>query len=156
MKQAILRTVHAQPGIHFRQLQREAGCSVNTLNHHLYREDAITEAQIRGYRRCYPADIPERLHSSLAALNHEPRGTILYAVDEQSGITNTELGGVLDLAASTLSSHIHVLSDADLITIDKNGRRKQYHPEQVVSQVIAEYAEAVIDRATDNFIDLWK
>lgn len=156
MKSAICRAVRQQPGIHFRQLQRDVDCSVNTLNYHLRRADAITAEQIRGYRRCYPVDVDDNLYSPLAALNHDPRGKIVYAVNENRGITGTELGEIVDIAASTLSSHLRVLEGADIILVDKNGRKKQFHTEPAVSQVVTEYGKKLLDQAADNFIGLWE
>jgi DNA-binding transcriptional ArsR family regulator len=67
---------------------------------------------------------------ALTALAHEARlrifRTLVGAGPE--GLTPSALATMLDLAASTLSFHLKELANADLVTVEREGRQLFYRP----------------------------
>ncbi|MFB6114881.1 MAG: ArsR family transcriptional regulator, partial [Candidatus Nanohalobium sp.] len=118
MRQKINSTVREKPGIHFRELQRDVGCSSTTLNHHLP-ELEVKEREIHGYRRLYPEEVPEEMERPLAALNHSVRGRMLYYIGEEA--TPSGLVEKLDVSKSTVSTHLKILREDGVISEESEG-----------------------------------
>jgi len=153
MKQEILETVQENPGIHFRGIQREVDCSSTTLNYHINDLD-FRERDIRGYRRFYPQKIPEKFDRSLAALNHDVRGLMLYQMKE--GVSQKALVGSLDLSKSTVSSHLKVLKEDGLVEEERDGRSKTLFLSDSASKALSRFASDILDEASDGFIEMWE
>lgn len=153
MKQEILQTVQQSPGIHFREVQRQIGCSSTTLNYHI--EDLeLKERNIRGYRRFYPQQVSEELERPLAALNHDVRGLMLSEM--QDGVSQKELVETLDLSKATVSSHIKVLREDGVVEEEKDGRSKKIFPSPKALKTLNQYAGTVLDEASEGFIEMWE
>lgn len=155
MRTAILDTVRDSPGIHLRALTRDLDCSTSTIEYHLDQSDQLRDRHIRGYLRLYPVTIPEQLENPLAALNNKTRGPLLLHLYEHDKLGFSDLAARIDKSPSTVSNHLGILEDADLVTTSKNGREKYYQPEKIVSQALRQHRPGLLDRWTDNFISLW-
>lgn len=153
MKQEILDTVQEKPGTHFRQIQRETGCSSTTLNHHIGSLE-VKERKIHGYRRFYPKDISENLEVPLAALNHEVRGLMLYKM--QNGIKQKTLAEELGKSKSTISTHLKMMKEDGLIDEQTKGRSKVLYPSGNAAKALNSYASQIIDGASEGFIEMWE
>lgn len=156
MRTAIEDAVEEQPGIHFRELKRDVGCSISTLNYHLRKSDRVTDVKIRGYRRVFPVNIEQEHYSPLAAMNHPSRGKIVYAIQKEPYITSRGVADRVGLASSTVSGHLKVLSDAELVEYEKDGREKKYRSTALVRNAFSHYAAKVLEDSTDRFIELWE
>lgn len=153
MKQEILQTVEQNPGTHFREIQRETGCSSTTLNHHLSSLN-LKERKIHGYRRFYPQNISQDLEIPLAALNHEVRGLMLYKMHE--GISQKELSEEIGKSKSTVSTHLTVMREDGLIKEETEGRSKILYPSRDAFKALNSYASQILDEPSENFIDMWE
>ena len=67
---------------------------------------------------------------ALTALAHEARLRIFRALvgAGPEGLTPSVLAAMLDIAASTLSFHLKELSNADLVSVERDGRQLFYRP----------------------------
>lgn len=155
MRTAILDTVRDSPGIHLRALTRDLDCSTSTVEYHLDQSSQLRDRRIRGYLRLYPVTVPERLENPLAALNNKTRGPLLLNLHEHDELGFTDLVARIDKSPSTVSNHLGILEDAELVTKTKNGREKYYEAENVVREAIRQHRPGLLDRWTDNFISLW-
>lgn len=153
MRQEILQTVEQNPGTHFREIQRETGCSSTTLNHHLKSLD-LRERKIHGYRRFYPENVSRDLEIPLAALNHEVRGLMLYKMQE--GIEQKELVEELGKSKSTVSTHLKVLKEDGLVQEETEGRSKVLYPSRKSLKALNSYAKDLLDDSSEAFIDMWE
>lgn len=150
MKEQIITQVEETPGIHFRKLQREIGCSKSTINYHVKRTEKLEEEKIRGYRRFYPKDIDEDDRSILAALNHSPRGEILYELQKEHRKL-TDISEKVDKSPATVSQHLNVLKKAGIVRKDDKYKLKSKKAEKV-----KRYASNILEKRVDNFIDMWE
>lgn len=153
MKNQVLSEVKENPGIHFRQLQRNLDCTSTTLNYHLDRLN-LRDRKIRGYRRIYPGDLSEELERPLAALNHSVRGPMIYYISE--GDSASELVEKLDVSKSTVSSHLKVLNEDGLVNEEKEGRSKKLSVSEKSLKAINRYSSELLDEASDGFIEMWE
>lgn len=83
---------------------------------------------------------PERLAALAKALGHPARVRIVELLAGQSECRGQEVFSVLPLAQSTVSEHLRVLKDADLITSHAAGTAMVYCLD---SSLLAEFSEAV-------------
>lgn len=155
MKSTVMDAVRDNPGIHFRGLQREAGCAASTVDYHVTTTAQLRDREIRGYRRIYPAEVPERFENPLAALNHEPRGALLYLIHREDVAGFSTLHGRMGQSKATISHHLNILHDADLIAVEEVGRRKRYRNRPIVSNTITDHRPSILDRLAGNFISVW-
>lgn len=155
MKQEIIETVQHSPGIHFRCLTRELDISPSTVDYHFERTDELRDRDIRGYRRIYPVDVSKRHDSSLAALNHPLRSRVLYSIEKEDIRGFSEIHELVDVSKSTLSTHINVLSDADLVRVEKKGNRKYYDVSDPVRDAFRNFTTFKLDDMESKFIDMW-
>lgn len=153
MRREIKAEIQRSPGIHFRQLKRNLGCSTTTINYHIDEMD-VREIEIHSYRRLYPSDVPESMEKPLAALNHEMRGPILFHVSK--GKSASELAEELEISSSTVSNHLNLLEKDGLIEKEKEGRRKTITLNGKAVIVIREYASQLLDQTSEGFIDMWE
>ncbi len=156
MRQELVRTVENSPGIHFRAVTREMECSPSTVDYHFERTDRLRDRDIRGYRRFYPVEVSEEHDSSLAALNHPVRSKILYSIQEKNMRGFSDIMKVVDLSKSTLSSHISVLTEADLVKVDEQGNRKYYDASDPVKKAFDRFDTLSLRKMESNFIDMWE
>lgn len=151
MKEKIIQQINQKPGIHFRELERQVGYSKSTLNHHIGRTEKVEEEKIRGYRRFYPVEISEKDRNLLAALNHSPRGEILYELQQEEDKKLTEISEDLNKSPATVSQHLKVLKNAGIIEKDR-----KYHLTKKNARKVKEYTSSILEERVDNFIDMWE
>jgi DNA-binding transcriptional ArsR family regulator len=156
MKQEIIEAVEQSPGIHFRGLTREIDCSPSTIDYHFKRTDKLKDRDIRGYRRLYPVEVPEDYESSLAALNHPVRARILYGIERKDLKGFSDIEDAVDVSKSTLSTHMNVLSEAELVEVEKRGNRKFYTVSNPVRKSIREFTTSTLREMESNFIEMWE
>ncbi|MFQ3308083.1 MAG: putative transcriptional regulator [Candidatus Nanohaloarchaea archaeon] len=150
MKQQIISQVEAKPGIHFRKLQRELDCSKSTVNYHISNIEDLEEEKIRGYRRFYPSKIKEEDRNILAALNHSPRGEILYEL-QQKHQKLTTISENVDKSPATVSQHLDILKNAGLVD-----KRNKYRLKNRTTEKVKQYSSRILEGRVDNFIDMWE
>lgn len=152
MREEIYNTVQENPGVHFRELQREVDCSSSTLNYHLPKLD-LEEREFHGYRRFYPEEVPEEMRKPLAAMNHGIRGKMIYRIDQGDDLSDLTEG--LDVSKSTISTHLKVLRDDGIVSEETEGRRKKLYLSNTAKKALKRYASDVLDEASEGFIDMW-
>jgi len=150
MKAQIIDQVDSTPGIHFRKLQREVGCSKSTLNYHIGRVESLEDQKIRGYRRIFNSEVSKSDRNALAALNHSPRGEIIYYIDEGEH-TLKQISGKVDRSAPTISHHLKVLQDAELVE-----KKDSYVLNRSAAKAVKRYASDILDSRVDGFIRMWE
>jgi len=148
MKQEIKNTVEETPGIHFRALEREVGCSKSTINHHMRKLEEIEEEKIRGYRRFFPEETEDQDRNLLAALNHSPRGEILFHLQKESKLTR--IAEKIGKSPATVSAHIDVLEESGLID------EEDYEVDENTTEKMKRYASNILEDRVDNFIEMWE
>jgi len=145
--------INQRPGIHLRKLQRNLECSSNTINYHIGDLD-VREKKIHGYRRLYPSDIPEYMEKPLAALNHKVRGLILYQIN--SGSSHSEIAESLEVSKSTVSEHLNILEQDNLINKEMKGRSSEFSLTRNSLEAFRKYASCLLDVSTERFIQMWE
>ncbi len=135
-RKKILDVIEADPGIHFKELQRRSGLSNGNLVHHLRaltNANLISDVRTGGYT-CYFAAQDATRHSMEVApvLRSDAARNVLERIQEQPGIQAKELVEVLGIGNSTVHYHLKRLQKVGLAAPERDGRSIRFFPLPVV------------------------
>jgi len=115
--------IQANPGEHYNAIKDALGLTNGSLAHHLRtleREQFVKSKRYGLYRRFYPMNY--RMPADDVYQPNEVQQTILATIRDRPGITQKEIAGRLGLTPPTVNYHINVLSDRNLIRVERMGR----------------------------------
>lgn len=115
--------IQANPGEHYNAIKDALGLTNGSLAHHLRtleREQFIKSKRYGLYRRFYPMNYHMPAHDVYTP--NDIQLTILAAIRDHPGITQKEIAQRLGLTPPTVNYHIGVLSDRNLIRVERRGR----------------------------------
>ena len=156
-RRRLYQHVLAHPGKYLRELQRDVGMAMGSLEYHL---DALAKAGLvtvlhDGNKRFFPNRMDARDKRVLAFLRQElPRRALAIALQEGS-CSKTQMLGDLDAAPSTLNHHLRHLVEAGLLVAARDGREAVYEvgdPDAVLRLLVA-YRSSLADRMVDKYLD---
>jgi DNA-binding transcriptional ArsR family regulator len=111
VRAAMCRYVRANPGAHFRDVQRSLGLGPGQTSHHLrvlLGQGVLAERRMGRYAHYFAAGTPSLARPQLAATRHPARRALAEALRDES-LTFRELVAECGLAPSTLHHHLRVL-----------------------------------------------
>lgn len=155
MRSKIHNVVKESPGIYLRKLERKTGCSTSTLYHHIKKDQRLKSSTIHGYRCIYTFEIQKEFYRPLAALNHDKRGYILSAIYVSPERTTSNISEATGYPISTVSRHLNLLLEDDVVEVSIEGRKRQYMVSGTTLEAIRSFGTSLISRLTDRFIDSW-
>lgn len=153
----ILRCVLDRPGIHLREVEREARLPLGQVLYHLDRLERmgiLVSTRDAGFRRYYPAhDVGRGEKRFLAALRHEVPRHVLLALLERGRANHKELQEALRVAPSTLSFHLARLLSSGVVTRERIGTANVYSVSEpdLVRRELLYYRESFRDAEVDRF-----
>ena len=158
VRRRILGLVRQYPGIHLRELAREADISEQLASYHVERLEVagLTKSRVEdGYRRIHAAEGPAPTAEERKVL-HQLRQPVplqlVFLLLEEGSASNRDAAERLDVARSTVSYHAGRLRDAGLLTQHDDGRYVLVDAERVEHALLRwEPAPALAAR----FADLW-
>jgi predicted transcriptional regulator len=160
-RRAIYQRIADTPGIHFRALLSKLEYAQGTLQYQLrwLTDQGLVEVSDDGqYTRYYPAaDFDETDRTVMNALRREYSRRILAHLLTDGPLSTTELSERIEKANSTISWHLSNLSEAGLVTKERNGRSVVYEvtdPDRVAS-LYTVHRQSFTDRVVDRLLGLW-
>ncbi|MDQ2074533.1 metalloregulator ArsR/SmtB family transcription factor [Haloarcula sp. H-GB4] len=160
-RRAIYQRVADTPGVHFRALLNDLEYAQGTLQYHLrwLADEGLIDVSDDGkYTRYYPAaEFDEGDQAVMNALRREYSRRILAHLLADGPLSTTELSDRLDKAQSTISWHLSKLSEADLVTKERDGRSVVYEvsdPDQV-KYLYTIHQRSFTDKVVDRILGLW-
>lgn len=127
LRRELLRLVTAFPGLHLRELARQAGLSESLAAYHLdaLQAEGAVKARTEGnFRRFYPLGAPapnEADRELMGVLRQAVPLQIAVVLLETPGVTHAVLTEALGLAKSTVSYHLVKLQEADVVVRAAHG-----------------------------------
>ena len=115
--------IQANPGEHYNAIKDALGLTNGSLAHHLRtleREQFIRSKRFGLYRRFYPFNF--RLPADDAFQPNDVQVMILRVIRGSPGITQKDIADRLGLTPPTVNYHVSVLSDRNLIRVERRGR----------------------------------
>lgn len=160
-RRELFQYVSSNPGVHFRAIVDEFEYAKGTVQYHLRwltEHELVTASDDGKYTRYYSAaDFDETDRIVMNALRRKYSRRVLAHLLVDGPLSTTVLSDRLDKATSTVSWHLSTLSDADLVSKERDGRRVVYDvtdPDHVTSLYVA-HQRTITDRVVDNLLGLW-
>lgn len=113
------------PGVQLPDVVRSVDASSGSVRYHvrvLEREGHLATATVWGATRLYPADVDESAFELHAALRDDSRSSVLRAIEGTDPAIPTSIAEQIDRAPSTVSHHLSLLEDADLVERERSGQ----------------------------------
>ncbi len=154
VRERILQLTRDYPGLHLRELARQADTSLNLTQYHLQRLEGDGHIEIGldgGKVRVYPPDLRKADRPILAILRDRKRLRIVMQLLEAPA-THRQLAEGLRMGKSTLSFHLKHLVEADIAeVVDHDYRLKDA---KRVRQLLDKYRPT--PDIADRLADVWK
>lgn len=157
-KTSLLGHVEENPGIRYRELLRMTGLANGVLTYHLAaleRAGAVKVERQAKMTRYYPINIPDSESSILKFVRHDPIRQIVLFILDHDYCTFNEIVEHTRKAASTVSSHLKRLREADIVSV-KYGEYQLYHlaDGELVAEVLSKYNGSFVDRVVDSYAEM--
>jgi len=160
-RRAIYQHVADNPGVNFRALFEALDYAQGTVQYQLrwLADEGLIDVSDDGkYTRYYPAaefDTEDRV--VMNALRREYSRRILAHLLTDGPLSTTALSDRIDKAQSTVSWHLSNLTETDLVTKEREGRRVVYDvsdPDRV-RYLYTVHRQSFTDRVVDRLLGLW-
>ncbi len=148
--------VRETPGVHFSRLERDLGLATGQIQYHLRRltrDGAVVAEEIAGRTHYYDPAIDAWDRRALAFLRRESARGIIVRLHADGPARPCALADELDLARSTVSWHVSMLADHDVI------ERSDGHPMTVAladpdrtAGLLETASPSLPDRVVDRFV----
>ena len=123
MRAKILHIIRDFPGLHLRELARQADTSLHLVQYHAQRlqDEGDIEMSLEGGKvRAFPPGLSRPERAILGALRDKQRARIVLTLLEQAPVSHGDLVKRLKISKSTLSFHLRNLEDQGVI--DREGQ----------------------------------
>lgn len=160
-RRRIYTHVERHPGVHMRQLARDLGMPLGTLEYHLHHlENAhILSTREDGRFKAYFVNdsMDRRDKDVLYWLRQRIPRRITASLLLHPGWTHRELMEHLGVGASTLTFHLKKLLTAVIVREERHGRMKRYWviDEERVANALVRYRASFLDDLVDRFAEAW-
>lgn len=151
--------VSLQPGLHLRELQRQAGLSFSSTRYHidkLAKDGEIDRVEDNGYSRIYPAGFDHKDRVLFSLVRRETDRRILSSFLRENSVSQERLTDLTKLAKSTVSEHLATLLKLGVVKTNAEGERRIFEltDPAKIDTMLNRYPH-LLSKATRRFIDLW-
>lgn len=118
MRDRLLQLVRDYPGLHLRELARQADTSLNLVQYHVQRlqdDGALDIALAGGKVRAFPPGMKAEDRALLGALRDKPRLRIAMHLLDGGAMSHGDLVKRLKMGKSTLSFHLRQMEEAKIL-----------------------------------------
>lgn len=126
----ILRFIEVNPGCHLRQLKRELGLSMGTVQYHLNhleRTGRIISERFNLHRYYFSSGVfKANERNILKILNQKTSRQILMFILERKRPTQTDIADHLGIASASVNWHIKRLLELGIIFESREGKFRRY------------------------------
>jgi len=137
----VLEYIQNNPGCHLRQIKRELGLAMGTIQYHLNlleKQGKILSERQNFHKYYFPVGLFEQNERDLLKiLNQETAREILLAILEKKNPTQTDIASLMKISSPSVNWHIKKLVEMKLIQEIRDGKFKRYvfsvEPKYIVS-----------------------
>ncbi|WP_137285749.1 winged helix-turn-helix transcriptional regulator [Halorussus salinisoli] len=161
-RREIYGLVEENPGTHFRHLLEQLDYAQGTLQYNLRQliDDGLVESSDDGkYTRYYPAgEFSESDQIVMNALRRKYSRHIIAHLLADGPLTTSDLSDRLEKSNSTISWHLSKLTDADLVTKERDGVAVYYTltDSERARYLYTIHRQSFTDRLVDRLLGLWE
>jgi predicted transcriptional regulator len=125
----VLQYIQENPGSHLRQIKRELGMSMGTIQYHLNlldKQGKVTTERQNLHKYYFPIGLFEQNERDiLKILNQETAREIIMIILEKKP-TQTDIADIIKISSASVNWHIKRLVDLGLVLEQKDGKFKRY------------------------------
>ena len=161
IRKKLLDIIKNKPGIHFREIQRDADVAMGELEYHLQvleKLDLISKSTSKGYTRYYPAyELGTDDKRIMGQLRQEKLREIVLFVLSKEKPTHKDISSHFSLLKSTTSFYMDKLIAAGIVSKKKEGRNVIYEVKepQKILRLILIYKKGFGEEIVKRVEDLW-
>jgi len=155
VRKMIYEYVRLNPGVYFREMERDLDLAVGQLDFHLaemVKGEILVRQEQGGNVRYFIRDrFSQDEKKILAAMRKEiPRTIILYLLDNP-GATPSRILEEFTFSAPNLSYHLRKLHALGIVTFDQKGREKAYSVDdaEAIHSLLIMYKRTLFDKVLD-------
>ena len=118
MRDRLLQLARNFPGLHLRELARQADTSLNLVQYHIQKlqDEGFLEIALAGGKvRVFPPDLRAEDRTVLAILRDKPRLRITMHLLDGGAMSHGDLVRRVKMGKSTLSFHLRQMEDAGVV-----------------------------------------
>jgi predicted transcriptional regulator len=161
IRKRLLDIVKNKPGIHFREIQRDAEVAMGELEYHLQvleKLELISKTVSKGYTRYYPAyELGTDDKRIMGQLRQEKLRDIVLFLLSRDETNHKDISKHFSLFKSTTSFYMEKLLAAGIVTKKKEGRNVIYEvkePEKILRLILI-YKKGFGEEIVKRVEDLW-
>lgn len=143
IRKKLIDIIRNKPGIHFREILREADIAMGEMEYHLHvleKMEIISKVTNTYYTRYYPAyELGTEDKKIMSILRQEVLREILLFIIQEESPSHGEISKEFKLVKSTASFYIDKLLKFGLIEREKSGRQVTYkvkEPEKILRLIL--------------------
>lgn len=152
LRKRIYDHIRLNPGVHFREVQRNLDLAVGQLDFHvnsMIKGEVIVKEMEAGNARFYVRDRFSRDEKkALSVLRRDiPRGIVLYLLD-RPGSSPSKILEAFSITNATLSYHLRKLEKSGILKAEAEGRSRHYSvtDPDLMGSLLLLYRSSLFDR----------
>jgi predicted transcriptional regulator len=158
----LIRYIHGQPGIRYRELLRLSGLSNGVLTYHitnLEKSGRIIADRNNNNKitRYYANNIPIEETGIIGHIRNNATRQIIFFILEHDSCTSSEIIEYTKKAPSTISWHLKRLRDSGIISVLYTGRCQRLYKVrdfESITNVLSKYKESLADTIVNNYTEI--
>lgn len=158
----ILQFIREHPACHLRQVRKELGISMGTVQYHLSlleRSRAVVSNRHGLFKHYFPAGIfQDNEKNLLEVLSQETARDILMFIIERGSPTQSDIVARIGVSAPSVSWHVRRLAERKVITEVREGKYKRVQlrgdPKSLVS-LMRSYYPSLWDRWSNRLAEIF-
>jgi predicted transcriptional regulator len=159
-RRKIFEFIKHNPGLHFRELQRQLQISLSTLDYHLdylVRKGILSREEDGYYTRFYDVRLTNSDKKILKILRQKRMREILLITLSKVKVKYQMLLDDLSIPPSTLSFYLKRLVDLGILLRHQIGRESMYTiaDEETLSRLLMIYRTSFVDKLIDKTLATW-
>lgn len=147
--------IKANPGIHFREVQRDLSLSIGQLDFHineLVKKELIVKESGQGTVRFYVRDtFTPQERKIMSFLRKEVTRAILLFIKDHPGASPRDILGEFDFSGPNLSYHLARMVKSGVVRFEQKGRDRRYFiiEESTLEDLLISYSATLLDKVVD-------
>ncbi|MFQ5782394.1 MAG: winged helix-turn-helix transcriptional regulator [Nitrosopumilus sp.] len=156
----VLQYIQANPGSHLREIKRELGMAMGTIQYHLdlLEKQGKILSERQNFRKSYfpIGQFGENQRNVLKIIKQDTAREILLFIIEKKNPTQQEIVTKIQISAASVTWHLDRLKKTDIIYELRDGKYKHYYlkikPTEII-QLIQNYHPTIWDQWSGRLIE---
>ena len=136
----VLQYIQAKPGSHLREIKRELGMAMGTIQYHLnlLEKQGKIMSDRQNFRKFYfPVGLfAENQRNILKIIKQDTAREILFFIVEKKNPTQQEIVNKIQISAASVNWHLDRLKKIDIIYEERDGKYKRYYLKTKSAEII--------------------